>query len=251
MTYPQYSEKYLYPALFEPEDFINYKKIDRNSSPRKMIIAYQSDSEGHFKSRFAGKYISQCLFNYNVLRIGDIGFIKSRSIGAPAAVVLAEDLIATGTREIISIGTAGGLQEEGFFLCTRAIRDEGTSHHYIKPGKYAHPDHDLTLALGESMRNEGVKFHDGTTWTTDAPYRETKKEIKHYRNDGVVSVEMEAAALFALGEARKIKVASAFVISDILGERWDPRFHTNDLKKGLAKLVDSAFTCFFDSDFKI
>jgi len=73
---------------------------------------------------------------------------------------------------------------------------------------------------------------------------ETKREVSHYRNLGVKTVDMESAALFAVGKVRKIKVASLFVVSDVLGEKWDPQFHKMNLKKTLNKLVDVFIDCF-------
>lgn len=89
-------------------------------------------------------------------------------------------------------------------VCDRAIRDEGTSHHDRPDATYAYPCPDLTASLCAAIRHNGLPFQMETTWTTDAPYRETVEEIIRYRAEGVVTVEMEAAALFAVAQYRGV-----------------------------------------------
>jgi purine-nucleoside phosphorylase len=101
----------------------------------------------------------------------------------------------------------------------------------------------LTNKLGKAIKNIGLNYETSTSWTIDAPYRETKAEIKKYKKQGIATVEMEASALFAVAKLRKVKLASAFVVSDILGEKWEPQFHTMNLKKTLHKLIDSGVAC--------
>ena len=88
-----------------------------------------------------------------------------------------------------------------------------------------------------------MEYHVGTSWTIDAPYRETRKEIEYYRKQGVATVEMEASALFALAKVRKIKIASAFVISDTLLKEWNPKFNHIDVVKTQNKVMDAAIDC--------
>ena len=93
------------------------------------------------------------------------------------------------------------------------------------------------------LERNNLEFFTASTWTIDAPYRETKKEVVHYKKLGIATVEMEASALFAVASVRKVKVAAAFVVSDILGEKWDPQFHKLDVKKALNKLADISLKC--------
>ena len=91
------------------------------------------------------------------------------------------------------------------------------------------------------LKKKGLQFFRGVTWTIDAPYRETKAELQHYKKLGISTVEMEASAMFAVAKYRKVKIASAFVVSDILGTKWVPKFHKLDVKRTLNKL-DRLFT---------
>jgi uridine phosphorylase len=241
MTFPNFKDKHLEKSLFSPDDYIKYRKYPKNL-PKKYIITYQTDILKYFKRKYNPKKIKL----YSLLTIykhRDIGFIKMTGIGSPNASTVFEELIALGGRTFLNIGTAGGLQSEGIFLCEKAIRDEGTSYHYIPHGNYSYPDRGLTEKLGRYITKAELDYKKSTTWTIDAPYRETRAEVEHYRKSGVSTVEMEASALFAVAKYRKVKIASAFVVSDLLVKEWEPKFHTFDLKKNLRKLFDSAVDC--------
>jgi len=243
--YPQFKDKHVHEALFHPKDYLKYRKF-KKKFPKKCVITYQSSVLRYFKRKYKGKYESLRLHhNVTVHKIKgqNLGFLKLNGIGAPNAVTYFEELIALGIKEFINIGTAGGLQHEGIFLCTKALRDEGTSHHYLPHGKYTFPDKKLTLKFKKQLINAGLNPEESTTWTIDAPYRETKAEVEHYRKKGVATVEMEASALFAVARYRKVKIASAFVVSDMLGKNWEPKFYHLSLKKTLNKVLDSAIGC--------
>jgi uridine phosphorylase len=247
MTYPNFKNKHMENALFSPKEFVTWKKNHPEgppNKPSKFIFAYYPYVINYFRRKYKPIKHEQnwliTIYQYN-----DMAVVQMTGIGAPNAVVVLEELIALGGREFINVGAAGGLNDFGVFLCDRAIRDEGTSHHYVAPGKYSYPDKGLTNDLGESMKKLGFEFERGTTWTIDAPYRETIKEIQHYRSQGVKAVDMEASALFAVASVRKIKMASAFVVSDILGEdKWDPQFDAKHVRQKLKLLLDAAVDCF-------
>ena len=153
--------------------------------------------------------------------------------------------MALGVREFLSIGTAGALQTSNqigdLIICDRAIRDEGVSHHYVAPEKYSYPSPALTQRLHSALMEAGVQPTVGTTWTIDAPYRETVEEVRCYQREGVLTVEMEAAALFAVTQLRGVALASAFVISDSLAELvWKPHFASEVVNAGLLTLYQAA-----------
>ena len=115
--------------------------------------------------------------------------------------------LASGCRLIVSVISAGQITPIGptpyFILIDRAVRDEGTSHHYLPPATFAEaPDSVLlTVAEQELLGLRGISVHRGPTWTTDAPYRETEAAIASARDLGALAVEMEAAALYAFANA--------------------------------------------------
>jgi uridine phosphorylase len=125
-------------------------------------------------------------------------------------------------------------------LCERAIRDEGVSHHYLPPDKYVHPSPELSAELGAAL-GALADFRRGSTWTIDAPYRETVEELRRYRSEGVLTVEMEAAALAAVAQYRSVEFAAAFTVSDSLADLvWDPQFHHPETVRGLDRLYEAA-----------
>ena len=147
---------------------------------------------------------------------------------------------------MVSVGTAGTLQRDlkagDLVMCEAAVRDEGVSHHYLPPGKLA------TAPLGDDRRagrghaaRRAMVFRTGTSWTIDAPYRETLDEVRHYQAEGVLCVEMEAAALFAVAGVRGLRLASAFVISDSLAELTrSSHFGSPEVASGLIELYQAA-----------
>jgi uridine phosphorylase len=161
-------------------------------------------------------------------------------IGAPAVVAQLEVFAALGVRRFLSLGTAGGLNADltpgDVIVLTGAIRDEGTSYHYIDPGSDVGPDAGLTDELTRALARSDMRVRSGSTWTTDAPYRETVEEVIEFRRRGVLTVEMEAAALFAVARARGLPLASAVVIDCVFGEPIGPP--TMDTAAAFGKLYN-------------
>src|SRR3989344_1277013 len=246
MPYPNFKDKHLAEPLFIPSDYVkNYMKWHKLNLPKKCIIIFSNRAFKRLLLKYNKKYKEYDLYsNLRFIKISNVGIIKMSGIGAPHAVTILEEIIALGAKEFINIGTAGGLYSKGIFLCNKAIRDEGTSAHYIPHSKYSYPDENLTKKLGKLMAKEKIIFNVAPTWTIDAPYRETKKEIEHYKKQGIATVEMEASALFSVAKFRKVKIASIFVVSDILGEKWEPKFHEDYIEKEIVKLVELSIRLF-------
>ena len=184
-----------------------------------------------------GSYHSVAATSGRVVLVGDFG------IGAPVAAVIAETLIASGVRQIISLGTAGGLQTDlspgQIISINGAIRDDGTSHHYLPSDVVVRPDPNLSARLETSLGD--ALDRRGSVWTTDAPFRETITELRIHRNAGVLAVEMEAAALMAVCELRGAAFASSVCISDVLSEQgWTALFSAPSVREGLHTIYSAA-----------
>jgi uridine phosphorylase len=244
MTYPKYKGKHFEESLIDPEQSISEEKLPKNI-PKKIIICYQKTPVRYFKRKYKSKKIKKIKLKKKAefYQYKNIGLVYMAGIGAPHACVVFEMLIAMGCKTFINIGAAGGLHHEGIFLCEKAMRDEGTSYHYIPHGHFIHPDAKLTKKLGKAIEKQGIEYFEGTTWTIDAPYRETKAEVQRYAKKGIATVEMEASALFAVAKYRKVRIAAAFIVSDILGEVWEPRFGHKEVKEGQKHLVNAAVEC--------
>jgi uridine phosphorylase len=140
---------------------------------------------------------------YQGVTIGIVGL----AVGAPFAVLVAEQLFVSGCRLLISVTSAGQIVSVGptpyFVLIDRALRDEGTSHHYLPPSLFSEADAALADRAWPALATLREPVHRGMTWTTDAPYRETEAAIAAARAHGALAVEMEAAALYAFARARR------------------------------------------------
>jgi uridine phosphorylase len=113
-----------------------------------------------------------------------------------------------------------------FVVCEKAIRDEGTSHHYVESETYARPSDSVVTTIRETLREREEPFHVGPSWTTDAVYQETRAEVERYADQGVLTVEMEAATVFTVAAYRGVDAGAMFVVSDYLGpSEWEPNFH--------------------------
>lgn len=129
------------------------------------------------------------------------------AVGASFAVLVAEQLFAAGCELLISVTSSGQIVPQGarpyFILIEKALRDEGTSYHYLPPSDYAHLGPDLLAAMDGAFEALPEPVYRGAAWTTDAPFRETPEAIAAAREGGIMAVEMEAAALYAFAEARQ------------------------------------------------
>lgn len=252
MSFPNDPDKYKYKSLFTAKDYSAYlKREDMHPNfeiPKGVIFCYSRtllksilESVEHVvvPRFFAGDFY---LLNHQGNTIGVSG---NFGIGAPVVTTILEELVELGVKNYISIGQAGTLQSNleigSYVVCDKAIRDEGVSHHYVKPEKYAFANPDLTNLLIENFKKLEITPAVGTSWTIDAPYRETIDEIKQYQSEGVLTVEMEASALFAVAQYLKVKMASAFMISDSLADiQWNPQLRHPDSQERIKKLYNVA-----------
>jgi uridine phosphorylase len=173
--------------------------------------------------------------------------------GAPAAVIALELLAACGVKRLAAIGMAGGLtpdlQPGSLVLCERAIREEGTSFHYLPPSESAHPSLSLNAALATALKSGGAAFHSGASWSCDAPFRETFEKASQHAAAGALVVEMEAAGLFAAGQHLGVQVAALFSVADGMrrdGEEchWGMDFDPQKVRGGLITALLAAIQAF-------
>ena len=248
----KHKDHYISKSILEPAAVIAARKAGglhpKTPVPMGAIICYDNDlwseviaepqlipCEGWLKGAFVkptnGRYVLA---------------MKANGVGAPTAVMLLEELIAYGIYNFISLGAAGSLQPNLFVgdlvLCHSALRDEGTSNHYALYERFAHASPQLSVALGKELIKVGIGFAEGSSWTTDAPYRETVAELIQYRSEGILTVEMEAAALFTVANYRGVHIASVFSISDVLSESgWHQEYHSREKNEGLIEIFKSAY----------
>ncbi|MFN8662419.1 MAG: nucleoside phosphorylase [Thermomicrobiales bacterium] len=250
-TFPNFPGKHAHDAFFSPQDYLAYARqlgiVPDFAIPDGVIFCFQNSLLRHIAQQYAVEPVSMFAGTFYLLPAFDrrIAVSGGFGIGAPAVTTILEELIAVGVRRYISVGTAGalarGLQIGDLVVCERAIRDEGVSHHYLPPARYAEASHELTQRFALTLRQAGLDPVLGASWTIDTPYRETVEEARHYQAEGVLCVEMEAAALFAVAEHRGVEMAAAFAMSDSLADLvWNPQFHAGETEASLNRLFAGA-----------
>jgi purine-nucleoside phosphorylase len=173
--------------------------------------------------------------------------VMTSPMGAPMAAMLLEQLIALGARRFLYLGFCGAVDATyaigDLFMPTTAMREEGTSYHYLPaaavPGAAAH----LNATLQDQADRQGLRLRSGPIWTTDAPYRETAQKIQHFQDAGAHAVDMEMAALLAVAQYRTCDVCALLVISDeCYHDVWKPGFGATPLRRGCRDAVALALT---------
>ncbi len=158
------------------------------------------------------------VFEMDGLTIGVVGC----AVGSSFAVLVAEELFVSGCCLLISITSSGQLAAREappyFILIDRALRDEGTSYHYVAPAPYSEAPAELISALEGAFDDPGLRVLRGATWTTDAPFRETREAIDWMCEQGLLAVEMEAAALYAFARARGKAVICFAHVTNQMGQ---------------------------------
>lgn len=177
---------------------------------------------------------------YSFPLAGQTAGIVACAVGAPFAVLVAEELFACGCRILISLTSAGQIVSAGsppyFVVIDRALRDEGTSYHYAAPDVFAEADpHIVELAM-RAIEDAGLRAYVGPSWTTDAPFRETAAAVAVARAKGVLAVEMEAAALYTFARQRNRTVLCLAHVTNTMG------LADLDFEKGEAEGTAEALT---------
>jgi uridine phosphorylase len=146
-------------------------------------------------------------------------------IGAPSAVIGLEQLIATGAKEIVILGFCGsmnpGISSLDVVSINKAYSEEGTSRHYIARKKIFQASKNLRQKIENGLIGRNLPFLEGATVSTDAPFRETQSWLRSKQKKGIDVVDMEASAVFALGEYHNIPTAALMIVSDeLMGKKW-------------------------------
>ena len=149
-------------------------------------------------------------------------------VGGPLAAGILEEIIALGCKKFIACGGAGvldGTLALGHIVVpTIAVRDEGTSYHYLPPGREVSADPEAVKAIETVLQAHQCEYVTGKTWTTDAIYRETATKVQRRRAEGCLTVEMESASFFAVAQFRKVQFAQLLYSGDdVSSEQWDSR----------------------------
>lgn len=208
------SKDHAVPSVFQPENLLREARRQKNVPAGNVPAICVLDPDGdivralHADGRAQRDPFWACYHTdmWDVEHAGERFGIVGCAVGAPFAVLVAEQMFASGCQLLISLTSAGQIMPAGpppyFILIDRALRDEGTSLHYRPAASFADADPLLIVRIADGLASHRPPVHQGATWTTDAPFRETEAAIEAARAHGVLAVEMEAAALYAFAGAR-------------------------------------------------
>lgn len=224
MTVPNYPDKHREKAMLRPEHHVD----SEDEVPETVVLTYQPDFwDWLVAERLAGEIAVEAPFSVHGLEGNDdaIGFAGDFGIGAPITAAVVEHLCVRGTERFVVLGGCGVLQSDirgdEALLVEDAIRDEGTSHHYLESARTVSGSEAVLAGLEATATDLDVPARVGTTWTTDAIYRETQAEVDHYASEGVLCVEMEVAAVFAVSRYRGLNAGAILAPFDSLcGDEW-------------------------------
>lgn len=236
---PIFNKKYKEAPAFTPERLLRESRRQKSLVPARIpeiclldpdgdIVKYLlKEGRATLNPTWACYHTALYDFTYDGIQFGVIG----GAVGASFAALVAEELFACGCKFLISMTSAGQIlplhKLPYFVLIKQAVRDEGTSYHYVAPAALSRLAPALLDLMKKKFCDMNIPVEVGTSWTTDAPFRETASAIKHYRSQGVLAVEMEAAALYAFARAKRKNVVCFAHITNQMGKI------EGDFEKGL------------------
>jgi len=206
------------PTEFTPKALMDVVRREKHLSsepiPQICVLEFDGDLTDWLISRGEVRLCkSWACFHTSMFSLDVDGItcgIVSRTIGGPFAVLIAEQMAISGARLVVGLTSAGRVSSvmpmPGLVSVTSAIRDEGTSYHYLPPAAIVDAPAEVARLLKSELRKHPLPVMSGTVWTTDAPYRETAKQIAFHAKNGVLAVEMQAASLFAFSSACRFPV---------------------------------------------
>ena len=228
------------PSVFRPAALLRearrQKRLPNVDVPAICILDPDGDIVRRLRTEGRSKPFENWPCYHTQLDAFDLGGhtvgIVGCAVGAPFAVLIAEELFECGCRLLLSVTSAGQIVPAGptpyFVIIDRALRDEGTSYHYTAPSEYGEADPMLVAMANNALNATGLPAIAGPTWTTDAPFRETSEAIEAAKQRGILAVEMEAAALYTFAKVRKVKVLCIAHVTNIMGQA------AQDFEKGEA-----------------
>jgi len=240
------AKNYAETSLFEPANLLREARRQKNLpdvevpavgllDPDGDVVRYLASSgRGTKHPGWACYHTEMWVVDLDGVEIGVVGM----AVGAPFAVLIAEQLAASGAELVVSITSAGQISPlerlPCFVLIRSALRDEGTSSHYLPPARWSHLDDKVNARLAGAFDHLAEPVLTGSAWTTDAPYRETATAIAAAEAAGIACVEMEAAALYAYASARQRSVVCLAHITNTMATEGD------DFEKGTDNGVHDA-----------
>lgn len=248
MTYPILEFDPAPEAVIEPS-----RLVQPGDVPTRCVICFfhevleQVVSERNARMLFEHRWEDGPHPLYEIEHRGQRLAFFQPGVGAPMAAGLLEETIALGCRQFIACGGCGvlelGIAVGHLIVVSAAVRDEGVSYHYVPPSREIAAQEQGVAALVRMMERQHIPFRVGKTWTTDAPYRETRHKVERRRQEGCLVVEMEAASMMAVAQHRGVLFGQVLYGGDDLsGDEWDNRSWQSrtDIRRNLFWLAADA-----------
>ena len=224
-------------AIINPDKLVD--KID--NFPEVTLSCFSHQLFNNFLSYFKPKIIGYVHSAINLNPIYEIEYkskkvaVMQSFVGEPICVGMYEDVIAMGSKRLILLGNCGVLNKNiedcGIIIPTKAIRDEGTSYHYLPPSDTIEVNKKYRDEFKQILKEASYTYVEGTTWTTDACYRETRSKVNRRKEQGAICVEMECAGMQALCDFRNVEFFQYLYAGDNLDHQtWDPRSLSGNIK---------------------
>lgn len=231
---PLFRHRVLLPSAFRPEALVEAVRVERGieraNVPQICVLDFDGDlTDWLVRTGIAQPHPAWACFHTTMHSFKVDGMecgIVARTIGGPYAVLVAEQLHVSGARVILGLTSAGrvsaSLPVPSLVVATSAIRDEGTSYHYLPAAEVVPAPAKLASSLYQGLQGLGLPVSQGLVWTTDAPYRETAEELAEHAASGALAVEMQAASLFAFAQARHAEVGVVSHVTNAVDHTGEP-----------------------------
>lgn len=237
--------------ILSPQELLSYRRstgaLKEFTPPQTVIFAPQRSLAKYVLRRHFVRRVKGFLGEFYVLRKygGRIALSTGFGIGAPVVAGLADEFAALGVKQLGLIGMAGGLQDElsagSMVLSTGAIRGEGVTRHYLPQAEFVDSSPELLSRIESVLNQRKAAFSKGLTWTTDAPFRELRKDVLAYQARGVLAVDMEAAGLLGVAKSAGVSAFAVFSVADQLsGGVWRMSADLGPAQSNLGLLFDAA-----------
>lgn len=236
--------------ILTPKELLEYRRatgsLQEFPPPETVIFAPQKSLSNYVLRKYSAKQIKGFLGEFYLLKKfnGKVALSTGFGIGAPVIAGLTDEFIALGAKQFVLIGMAGGLQENlsagSMVLSTGAIRGEGVTRHYLPPAEIVESSIQMVDRAGDALSKNDIEFSKGITWTTDAPFRELRKDVLEFQRRGILAVDMEAAGMLGVAKSYQLSAFAAFSIADMLsGGVWRMSTDLRRSQAGLCALFDA------------
>lgn len=216
-------------AFIRPGDIISPVDI-----PERCVLCFFGEAIEKILKEYPHRVVANFTAESLLLPVYELEYkgekiaLIQAGVGAPVAGSQIEELTALGCKKYVVCGSCGVLQQEiaagHLIIPVSAVRDEGTSYHYVKPSREIHANDKAVACIEETIKGYDLPYIKAKTWTTDAFYRETPAKIEQRKKENCVTVEMEASAYMAVSQYNGVELGQILYAGDNLGgDKWDSR----------------------------